>query len=1410
MLPTPPHTGHRASKENRWHVNWSPQNQYRTFTHDELLTSSASKSTPAKSILKKKSEPLLPLIDALQRHTTPEPSRPETDPSYLSSPVLTIADSDASLDDLIRAYSVLAARLRAHITLSSNSKTPLLFPLRAHRAVVVEAIIRDLARCSIDPESMEPSPEDLEEEEYIKEQRMPAAPLLPSPKNSPKKKKKGTTARKAKYGRDLCTTCHSVLKLLGVIFTLPAVYNLFNVPELRAILTEVLGIPLADDLPTPNARKTYALSIWLLQTQRLPASVLVGASDRIAFALRRGIDGELGKEGKKGSASDGLKAIHDLCVYQPAIFVPKFEALIPSVLDNLMASTLTIRTQASHALGGLARGLTVLPISSLHTRISAAVVSHLTAPPPAPKSPTKSPVKSTEAAIVRTLRLTMSATEVQNVAQGPVWALTAMAALLVLANSGVYASVGARKVFGALLPVAMNHQKSSVRGIACAVWRCATWAYCQPLLPLDGGDESEVDEDGGSQVNIKRIDESRNEFWTRIISSTVEMGVGTSTVAALLEESEHAIEDNVALASVVLKSMTAKNDLPTAIEILARMVSYEEPEMTWNWNKLLPRGLLSASPGLLTAEYKSLEAPLRAVMAQCPTVEDVRSLYRDELIQSAIFDKLVSVWRECIGCLGMQDDEPVLPNIVAIWRQLLQAQISAAQENEDDQDSLDWAAFAVDTLLEILNDSNIDVTLKHGHIPCADGPEPKNNLSNAALKIKLLRALWGATRQVCCGSRLAEAAEKLVYHLMKGEDEFTDCGDASRTEWATFCADVLVICDPEDVQEFWKYDGAPNSKWEWTPEIRSTVWRCFAEQWKEDGQAAWPAIAILLAVPFSTQQDWNLEGTDLDLWEGLLKHGIAKGLDYGLDRIGVLDHAAAILARDRNPTASGASRIADVLLSCLIEDEDLRELPESLLELVNDILESSYPPERRIRQQALWTLRTVSRTIELCPIEHVLDLLRLLEGGLCVWLSDEHHALSEDDYLYDVVNLYEVFLMKITTVPMGLDILASTAPIFAAAFTGPESIPPGITDAFCDFWVATYDTFPGPHRWPEEIAECLAVVDPKSTLSPAFGASSFKIYKGRLGSTSPEAAVPIPTRPVTPSPSSNSTPPRRPHKLPSTSETSPESPIRASYLHSSPSTPKRTALRIVSSGSRSSPNKRRRIDDGDKENESPRPVFITSVLDRVAMASPASKKHGSSDRPGVEEGANKRRRLSDESEGIAMAPRFESKHDDGEDEEEERLVAVSLVEREQDAPSSGTSSNLPPKKRKRGVMEAVVVPAQQAAYNRTKQNEVEVRSTAKAVRRGPSFSRKRGREDSDDSDDPFSDDSRRSNLQSSSDDDLYLNQVTPSHVVSPALRRARDDDPPSSDDSISSNSPLKSLVARRLQRMGSNGRTIGP
>ena len=90
-------------------------------------------------------------------------------------------------------------------------------------------------------------------------------------------------------------------------FSLITVFVYSSDKELKSVMCAVLAIPLVSELPTPNARKTCALAIWVIQMQRLPAEVLFPSKDRIAYALRRAIEGELGKEGKKGSINDGLK-----------------------------------------------------------------------------------------------------------------------------------------------------------------------------------------------------------------------------------------------------------------------------------------------------------------------------------------------------------------------------------------------------------------------------------------------------------------------------------------------------------------------------------------------------------------------------------------------------------------------------------------------------------------------------------------------------------------------------------------------------------------------------------------------------------------------------------------------------------------------------------------------------------------------------------------------------------------------------------------------------------------------------------------------------------------------------------------------------------------------------------------------
>jgi len=181
-------------------------------------------------------------------------------------------------------YSVLTARLRAAVQESTDSDCswPLFQPLRKRRTAFVDAVVRDLGCPLIDP---------MEGSDQLGCPVPEPPSVLPSPEKGPRKRR------------------------CGMVFTLPAVYNLldglfcqilfsllfpidlarFVDQDLGSMVTQALAIPLTSELPTPNSRKTCALAIWLLQTQRLPADVLVPAKDRITYAFRRAVEGELGK-----------------------------------------------------------------------------------------------------------------------------------------------------------------------------------------------------------------------------------------------------------------------------------------------------------------------------------------------------------------------------------------------------------------------------------------------------------------------------------------------------------------------------------------------------------------------------------------------------------------------------------------------------------------------------------------------------------------------------------------------------------------------------------------------------------------------------------------------------------------------------------------------------------------------------------------------------------------------------------------------------------------------------------------------------------------------------------------------------------------------------------------------------------
>lgn len=326
-------------------------------------------------------------------------------------------------------------------------------------------------------------------------------------------------------------------------------------------------------------------------------------------------------------------------------------------MANLLAPTLNRRSQACHALGGFALACASLPPSYIHTRISSSVASFLATDSTPKKSPSKkSPSTSSEdPPIIRTIRTTLGASDPQHPAQGPVWALSILAHLIVLLGNALCTDIKVSRVISALLTLSMRHKKPAVKGVALLVWRVATWAYFQPPLLANPDEES-----GNDEAREQEAANVREEYW-KVVTSMVEMGVGTGTITALLNTDLHD-EDYLKRVISILIFMAAKGGevCSHAMQIVKHFVSFETADIDWNLNKLLPPILFSSSPGLLNTEFKSLSGVLRPVFGQFPELDDVRSLTMEEIAKDSVFTGLVGIWKEGLACIELPD-QAVIP-----------------------------------------------------------------------------------------------------------------------------------------------------------------------------------------------------------------------------------------------------------------------------------------------------------------------------------------------------------------------------------------------------------------------------------------------------------------------------------------------------------------------------------------------------------------------------------------------------------------------------------------------------------------------------------------------------------------------------------------------------------------------------
>ncbi|KAF8503016.1 hypothetical protein BU17DRAFT_71831 [Hysterangium stoloniferum] len=1042
-LPTPPRTIYKDKENQPPHpvtpssslksrtprIAWSRENLQHAYSeHIRELPASSCVKAPPKSILKKVTMSYLMTPEHPTREATPEPEDPLHHPLYLNSPISTLVaslrpgmDRKITLTDLTEAYSVLSARLRTKTAamLDIYGPIPALEPLKEHSEQLVQVFHRDIGRAFTDPQSAPSTP-----------------PSSDSPWSSPSSvgsiKKRGFTEQEVKHARDLCNVCHAALRCFSNIAVVPAVYSIFTDEQLGDILTAILAIPLATSLPTPNARKTWQLSVWTLQVQLLPTAVLAPAADRIAYAIRRGIDGELGRQGKNGAASDGLKAVATLMFNQSDIFLVPFAEILPSVFANLTNSNLSLRVEAAHAL---------LSIAFAFARCSSPVsvgasLAHATTAYLEAQNQTRKTLQDISP-ITRAFRQCFEVKVATHAAASPTWALSVIAAVIVLSSTNALTQSRTLKFTLGHLQTAMSHKRTTIRAASGLVWRSLVWACVQ----LDKSDE-EV-----------HTDQNKNSGW-KVVRQLVDGAIGISIVGALVGQEDiraKRLSDALQVVSQMIEKggKTCEEAVDVLEQLLSRVGTSLEniSDDTWEEHSLLTGLLFDGT--LLRAESKNLVDFVRSCVDKTAMIRQITPLKEDEVVR--YWDVLFSIWKQAVEKAPLGQDGDIPAPILNAWRALLLTQSQLTQGCENHTTEPAFMSQLVDILKSFLVNQGLEWVL--------DSSAP--SWSSQPLKLGFVHNLWSEARNVFAAPALSRAAGSLLEEVIKHKYELDQV--EVRDAWGMLCAELLLAGSLELMRKLWQ-TGYP-------PILKRGLWRTVGRQWLKHAGAYHGSIE-LLRTPFFCFTDVQFEREDLDLWVQLANSALIAASLRKTSAATVLDAIASQIKSSQNSMALFA--VLPSLLSGIQPDNADAQLPSVLLRLTNDTLTVSYPPLNDVAKPMLFdVVDRLTEAVNGVGGSLIVEYLKAIQEGMKLMIEDQSESFMDDEYNEHVIAFYIAALKSLKITPVSSDTLHSLTPLLASAFT---HIPPPALgpSAFKAFWAATYGCLGSLElRYPEELKPIL-------------------------------------------------------------------------------------------------------------------------------------------------------------------------------------------------------------------------------------------------------------------------------------------------------------------------------------------------
>jgi hypothetical protein len=423
--------------------------------------------------------------------------------------------------------------------------------------------------------------------------------------------------------------------------------------QLSSLVGAVISIPLASPLPTPNSRKTCALAVGVINSfSTLPINAVAPHCNDIAAVYKRGISGELGREGKKGSTGDALRGVVLYTVSNPQQFAHPFGVLLAPLLKLLNGPTGNIQSQAGYAFTGLAYASTEIatPIPGVSETLRKYLTfkqkqKNATADlPPILVSITKYFQSAIMTGSADTGKDSKTTPAMQAACQTTaMWALSVFSAFVVLADRAIFKDQLTTIATAKIMRVLLTSRRVGVRTAASWGWRAFAWACLREFNELD----AERQDDRVALI--------------RRVFDFLEKGVATVVLCALMvgsdgrEDRETRIDLTLeALLDIAKKRSTADE----AARILNRLLSDEEfvggkgPSIGWDLNKLLPSCLFDGS--LAEADGKALHGLIENQKEiEKDWADDIPPMTQLE-VQDRLED-LFEIWQCAVKGYGVDD-----------------------------------------------------------------------------------------------------------------------------------------------------------------------------------------------------------------------------------------------------------------------------------------------------------------------------------------------------------------------------------------------------------------------------------------------------------------------------------------------------------------------------------------------------------------------------------------------------------------------------------------------------------------------------------------------------------------------------------------------------------------------------------